>query len=507
MIVAILLFVCSVILSSMNVDQAFRDIVYLPMLALGMLLILGSAVLIVIAHCEIRKIVREHSASKTKPALVVKMADLSVAICRYFYSFVVCCSVWVLYVALLNPFLIKLSPTSHWIGYSFRCFIQGLCFVFIPCLLEGKPCPMFPTCLCRRGQHSGLQFTPALGKALTLLKKYGLDTQRQQDFPVETAMESLLSKTPLMVKAAPEMDLIACIDYLVKSCVDDEGKLANRFVEMPVGRLLQRQCTQHKVEVRDIDLLNGKAEKCLQWARDPDREPVADMTEDEAAAIQLYTQQCCLYPMLNAALRDHTHPEKLTAFMPYLKLLLTALNKLPLIRQKVYRGMGVDLHETYNKLQGQVFCWWAFSSTAMKQSQAEAFLGQGDRTLFSIDVIGVDISQFSAFRNESEVLLLPGTCLVVEPGVMVKANYWKFEASVWQAAQQQLQLQHGGETENGESERPDSGINDRDDSGLSGSRFQNTDLPHPGWEEIVLPEDSRPPTPHENSQEHLDMYK
>ena len=158
--------------------------------------------------------------------------------------------------------------------------------------------------------------------------------------------------------------------------------------------------------------------------------------------------------------------------------------------------MSADLHEEYNQLQGQVFRWWAFSSTATQQSQAEVFLGKGDRTLFSIDAIGADICKFSAFPGESEVLLLPGTCLVVESGVMVEPNYWKFEASVWQAAQQQQQQpQHHdeGKTENGEGGRPDSGINDRDDSGLSVSRFQNTDLPHPGWEEIVLTEDSQPP--------------
>ena len=76
---------------------------------------------------------------------------------------------------------------------------------------------------------------------------------------------------------------------------------------------------------------------------------------------------------------------------------------------------------------------------------------------------------------------------------MVEPNYWRFEASVWKAAQQQLQQQQNqlqqhdeGKTENGESGRSDSGINNRDDSGLSGPRFQNTDLPHSGWEEIVL---------------------
>ena len=199
------------------------------------------------------------------------------------------------------------------------------------------------------------------------------------------------------------------------------------------------------------------------------------MTNDEAAAIQLYTQHCCLYPMLNAALRDHTHPENLTAFKPYLKLFLTALNKLPLVRANVYRGVKGDLHETYDQLQGQVFRWWAFSSTTPRESQAETFLGEGERTLFVIDAVGVDISAFSVFYDEREVLILPGTCLVVKPGVMVKPNYWKVEASVWQATN-------------------DSGI-----LAMPVARFQDTDMAHPGWEDITSAPSSEnplPPTPH-----------
>merc|ERR1719460_2356208 len=61
----------------------------------------------------------------------------------------------------------------------------------------------------------------------------------------------------------------------------------------------------------------------------------------------------------------------------------------------------------------------------------------GERTLFAIDAVGVDIGAFSAFPGEKEVLMLPGTCLVVEPGVMVEDNYWKFESSVWEATQRQ----------------------------------------------------------------------
>ena len=221
------------------------------------------------------------------------------------------------------------------------------------------------------------------------------------------------------------------------------------------------------------------------------------MTDDEAAAIQLYTQQCCLYPMLNATLRNHTHPENLTAFLPYLKLLLTALNKLPLVRAKVYRGMRGDFHETYNQLQGQVLRWWAFSSTTAKESQAKSFIGdKGERTFFTIDAIGVDIAAFSAFPLEREVLLLPGTCLVVELGVMVKDNYWKFESSLWEAAQRlHDQHQQSQRFEQHDRAKTDGIPSVGTAGGVTGPRFQDTDLPHPGWEDIISTQSNKHPLP------------
>merc|ERR1711944_171443 len=88
----------------------------------------------------------------------------------------------------------------------------------------------------------------------------------------------------------------------------------------------------------------------------------------------------------------------------------------------------------------QGLTWWAFSSTTTRESKIDVFIGDtGKRTVFTIDAIGVDIAAFSSYPNEREVLLLPGTCLVVEPGVMVEDKYWKFEASVWEATQRQRQ--------------------------------------------------------------------
>ena len=47
---------------------------------------------------------------------------------------------------------------------------------------------------------------------------------------------------------------------------------------------------------------------------------------------------------MNGALRTHDL-DALAPFLPFVKLLLTALYKLPLARAKVYRGVKLDLHE------------------------------------------------------------------------------------------------------------------------------------------------------------------
>ena len=147
-------------------------------------------------------------------------------------------------------------------------FIGGVCMEFWACILEGTRVPTFPVCLCRRGDRSqrltGLQLTPALGQALSLLRKHGLDTQRRKEFPVEAAMESLLSTSPLMVAAAPDMDLMGCIDYFLEHCVDGEGKIAEKFAEMSVGNLLRGGWKQHVLTTADIPQLRRKAKKCLQ---------------------------------------------------------------------------------------------------------------------------------------------------------------------------------------------------------------------------------------------------
>jgi hypothetical protein len=142
------------------------------------------------------------------------------------------------------------------------------------------------------------------------------------------------------------------------------------------------------------------------------------MSVDEAAAIHLYTMQTPLYRTLNAALRNE-NAAAIAPFMKYIKLLLTALYKLPIEKCTVYRGIRDP--PAYN--DGDHLVWWAFSSTTRRVAVTETFLDfVGPRAMLVLENAPcVNIEDFSFFgpkfpgdtNTESERLLLPGTALKV----------------------------------------------------------------------------------------------
>lgn len=143
--------------------------------------------------------------------------------------------------------------------------------------------------------------------------------------------------------------------------------------------------------------------------------PAENLTSDESAAICLYTMEWmprerCLYSVLNSTLRDQNR-DLLRPWFPYLKLLLTALARLPARHMVVYRGIKLDLAKDYPK--GKVFVWWGFSSctASIDVLQADAFLGKTQvRTMFTIECQnGKDIRHHSHFKKENEILLMAAT--------------------------------------------------------------------------------------------------
>lgn len=148
--------------------------------------------------------------------------------------------------------------------------------------------------------------------------------------------------------------------------------------------------------------------------------PADGLTKDESASIILYSMDWqphdqCLYFALNSSLRAEDR-RKLTPWFLYLKLILTALARIPPSCRVVYRGIKLDLSEEYPV--GRTFVWWGFSSCTsdMGVLNSEQFLGKsGERTMFTIDCdSGKDISQHSFYRKEKEILLLAARQFIVK---------------------------------------------------------------------------------------------
>eukprot|EP00966_Prymnesium_polylepis_P263298 6081728-Prymnesium_polylepis.2 len=141
------------------------------------------------------------------------------------------------------------------------------------------------------------------------------------------------------------------------------------------------------------------------------KDDLHELTADEIGAMFLYTTDSPLYPKMNELQRSYDRTG-LKVFFSYLRLLLTAHDKLPKFAGSVWRGVkGVDLRSRYPT--GEKSAWWAFSSTSKKLDTLldPTFLGQtGVRTIFMIEVkSGIDVVPYSAFADtEAEVLLFPG---------------------------------------------------------------------------------------------------
>ena len=149
-----------------------------------------------------------------------------------------------------------------------------------------------------------------------------------------------------------------------------------------------------------------------------------------------YTQESKFYKGLNKSLgkRDRS---KLLPYFPYLKILLTALHKLPPCPDVIVnRGVKLPplgdgrgqppLADRY--AVGDEPIWWAFSSATASLSvlQSEQFLGtSGNRTIFQLKVRrAVDVSKYSAIKAEDERLILCGTPFKVTSKLNAGNGLW-----------------------------------------------------------------------------------
>ena len=133
------------------------------------------------------------------------------------------------------------------------------------------------------------------------------------------------------------------------------------------------------------------------------------LTKEETVLISLYTYEdkkaeASPYRIINDKLWDDNAEDQFTNKKSYLRLLLSALRKLPRTKpQTLYRGIREDKHE-YKV--GDNIEWKGFTSTSKSMKITQTFLTNGktgkvEGTLFEIkNCWGYDVHYFSCIPKE-----------------------------------------------------------------------------------------------------------
>ncbi|CAF1471752.1 unnamed protein product [Adineta ricciae] len=138
------------------------------------------------------------------------------------------------------------------------------------------------------------------------------------------------------------------------------------------------------------------------------------LTDDESAAIYLYTSEWgeqSLHNLLNQAITSDRY-SIIVPWFGFLKLLNTALEKLPSVKGVVFRAIRKDIA---NKLyENREISWWNFSSCSYSSSFIRQLINE-NLCLCSIEVLnGKNVRNFTPNTSEDEVLLCPGTQLLLK---------------------------------------------------------------------------------------------
>ncbi|CAF3989888.1 unnamed protein product [Rotaria sp. Silwood2] len=169
------------------------------------------------------------------------------------------------------------------------------------------------------------------------------------------------------------------------------------------------ECVEPILNLKLVEDLLNKVTYSLEICKNPKD----GLTQDQSAALYLYSLQTSFYTKFNGALRDEDRT-KLIPFYDYYRLFMSALNKLPSIQDNVWRGVTANLNDQYRP--GTIHIWHAASSCSDQVQVTDAFLDKKKhRTLFNIKCYnGKTIKNHSRYPNESETILPPGTCIRVK---------------------------------------------------------------------------------------------
>ena len=196
---------------------------------------------------------------------------------------------------------------------------------------------------------------------------------------------------------------IRFVNDSIKDCLQVNGNLISGYQHLPIVSL--EQSVEKIVPfVPDVkNLVNHAIEHSRKGPR---------LSDNESAAIYVYTMATSFYKILNQVLRAK-NPQALEPWFMFLKLFISALEKLPSLPITVWRGI-TDNFCGSDFVKDQMYTWSSINSCSSDVKVAGVYVGRGG-ILFCIHAInGKDITKHSEFQGENEIILMPGTCLRVK---------------------------------------------------------------------------------------------
>ena len=188
------------------------------------------------------------------------------------------------------------------------------------------------------------------------------------------------------------------VSNILPQLQDHSCNLQSIYENLPIMPLEQA--------VEEIVQLVPDIAEYVSTAKEKCRQDFTLITRDQSAAIYLYTMPKPFFLELNKALRNPNR-QVLRPWLPFLKLLMGALQKLPDTKASLWRGVNYDA--TTEFIDDGTYTWWGVTSCSRSVNIVQRFMSGGG-TLFNIETAhGKDISMFSVVSEEEEVILIPGT--------------------------------------------------------------------------------------------------
>eukprot|EP00466_Bigelowiella_natans_P012520 jgi/Bigna1/68441/fgenesh1_pg.6_\ len=174
-----------------------------------------------------------------------------------------------------------------------------------------------------------------------------------------------------------------------------------------------RECCNLHTDLEYEDHLELNVECALDTADEIRREHKGEkLSRDKIGALNLYTQESIFYPKLNMSLRKADRKSALP-FFKYLRLLTSALAKLPNVKRTVFRGMRVPTEPKLRKTvikkyaEGSKVTEWGVTSATTTQRVISGFLSKkGLNMVFTLECHRLkSIKKYSAIQKEDEMLI------------------------------------------------------------------------------------------------------